>query len=85
MTAQDKPKKFFFFVNDDKIETDQEVVTGAYVKSRLPNLPPGTGLELEGQGHDPNRPIGDGDSISLALGHGEGPKRFTTVPPANFG
>lgn len=78
-------KKYFFFVNDEKFDTDEEVVTGAYIKSRIANLPPGSGLELEGQGHDPNKLIGDGDSVSLKLGHGQGPLRFTTVPPASFG
>ncbi len=85
MTAQEKAKNFFFFVNDEKFESNEEVVTGAYIKSRVANLPPGTGLELEGQGNEPNRPIGDGDTVSLQLGHGQGPLRFTTVPPANFG
>jgi len=78
-------KKYFFFVNDEKFETDEEVVTGAYIKSRIANLPAGSGLEMEGQGNDPNKVIGDGDSVSLKLGHGHGPRRFTTVPPANFG
>lgn len=81
-----KPKKkYFFFVNDEKFETDDEVVTGAYIKSRIANLPPGSGLEMEGQGSDPNKVIGDGDSVSLKPGRGQGPLRFTTVPPANFG
>lgn len=86
MAAEETGKKFFFFVNDDKVETDEEVVTGAYIKSRIPNLPPGTGLELEGQGNEPNRTIRDDESVSLDLGKGEGgPRRFTTVPVANFG
>lgn len=78
-------KKYFFFVNDEKFDTDEEVVTGAYIKSRIANLPPGSALEMEGQGNDPNKVIGDADSVLLKLGHGHGPLRFTTVPPANFG
>lgn len=85
MTVQENAKKYFFFVNDEKFDTDEEVVTGAYIKSRIANLPPGSGLEMEGQGNDPNKLIGDGDSLSLKLGHGQGPLHFTTVPPANFG
>lgn len=80
------PKKYFFFVGDDKYETDMEMVTGAYVKSRIPNLPAGSGLQIDGQGNDPDVPFGDTDSISLEIGHGQGgPRRFTVVPPATFG
>jgi hypothetical protein len=77
--------KYFFFVNDEKFETDQEYVTGAYIKSRVASLPPGSGLELEGQGNEPNKSISDGDTVSLKLGHGQGAMHFTTSPPANFG
>lgn len=84
-TDEKTHKKYFFYVNDEKFDTDEESVTGAYIKSRIANLPAGTALELEGQGNDPNRLIADGDSVSLQLGHGQGPRRFTTVPPANFG
>jgi hypothetical protein len=78
-------EQFFFFVGETKYETDLEVVTGAYVKSRIPNLPPGSGLQLDGEGHDPDVPFGDTDSVSLKVGHGHGPRRFTVVPPASFG
>ncbi len=80
-----RPPTYFFFVGDDKYETDLETVTGAYVKSRIPNLPAGSGLQLDGHGNDPDLPFGDADSVSLALGHGQGPRRFTVVPPATFG
>ena len=85
MSTNSHEKKFFFFVNDVKYDTDQETVTGAYIKSRVPDLPPGTGLELEGHGSDPNSFIKDDEVVSLALGHGEGAKHFHTSPPANFG
>jgi hypothetical protein len=56
------------------------------VKSRIPNLPPGSGLQLDGEGNDPDRPFGDSDSVSLEIGHdNHGPRRFTVVPPATFG
>lgn len=80
-----KPKTYFYFVGDDKYETELETVTGAYVKSRIANLPPGSGLQLDGVGNDPDVPFGDNDSVSLDVGHGQGPRRFTVVPPANFG
>ncbi len=86
-TAKAKPAKkdYFFFVGEEKFDTELATVTGAYVKSRVPNLPAGSGLQLDGQGNDPDLPFGDSDSVSLELGHGQGPGRFTVVPPANFG
>lgn len=84
--ASNSKKVFFFFVGDDKYETDMETVTGAYVKARVPNLPQGSTLSLEGHGNDPDLPFGDNDQVSLELGHGQGgPRRFTVVPPATFG
>jgi len=81
-----KPKTYFFFVGDEKYETDMATVTGAYIKARVPNLPQGSTLSLEGQGNDPDLPFGDNDQVSLELGHGHGgPRHFTVVPPATFG
>ncbi len=80
-----KPKTYFYFVGDDKYETDMETVNGAYVKARLQNLPAGSTLSLEGHGNDPDQPFGDTDTVSLEVGHGHGPRRFTVVPPAAFG
>ncbi len=77
--------KFFYFVGEDKYETDQESITGAQIKARIPNLEPSMGLSLEGQGSEPDRMIGDADSVTLEIGHGDGPRRFTLVPPATFG
>ena len=86
MAKPDKLKNdYFFFVGEERYETELETVTGAYVKSRIPSLPPGSGLQLDGQGNDPDLPFGDNDSVSLQIGHGHGPRRFTVVPPANFG
>ena len=80
-----KPKTYFYFVGDEKYETDIETVTGAYVKARIQNLPAGSALSLEGNGNDPDLPFGDTDTVSLEVGHGHGPRRFTVVPPAAFG
>lgn len=85
MTEENKHAKYFFFVGSTKYETELEVVSGQYVKSRIENLPQGAGLELEGEGHEPNKPFLDSDTVSLEIGHGQGPRRFTIVPPANFG
>jgi len=81
-----EPPKYFYFVGHDKYDTDQESVTGAYVKSRVPNFPEGAGLQLDGIGDEPDILISDDTVVPLDLGHGEGgPRRFTIVPPANFG
>jgi len=86
MSNQGKPQPvYFYFVGDDKYETELETVTGAYVKSRIPNLPPGSTLQLDGHGNDPDVVVGDTDKVSLEHGHGHGPRRFTVVPPATFG
>ena len=84
--ADDKPPKtYFFFVGTTKYETEQSVVSGAYVKSRIANLPDRSGLALEGHGDEVDKPFSDTYTIFLELGHGEGPRRFNIVPPANFG
>jgi len=85
MNTEHKHAEYFYFVGSTKYDTDLEIVSGQYVKSRIENLPQGSGLELEGEGNEPNKPFGDNDTISLDVGHGHGPRRFTVVPPANFG
>jgi hypothetical protein len=77
------PEIYEYFVNLDRYETDQEVLSGAQIKTRIPNLEPGTQLSLEGHGKDPDRIIGDDEKVNLDTGHG--PARFTLVPPATFG
>lgn len=85
-TNASKPKTYFFFVGDDKYETELETVTGAYIKARVPNLPAGSALSLEGHGNDPDLLFGDNDQVTLELGHEHGgPRHFTVVPPATFG
>ena len=81
------PKTYFFFVGNEKYETDMSSVTVAYIKSRIPDLPPGSGLQIDGHGNDPDVLLTDeNSSISLELGHGDGgAKHFTVVPPATFG
>jgi hypothetical protein len=81
---QNRPK-YFYFVGDDKYETDAASVTGAQIKARIADIEPNTGLSLEGQGNDPDRLIGDDESVNLEIGHGHGPLRFALVPPATFG
>lgn len=85
MDEKHKQPKYFYFVGDDKYETDAATVTGAQIKARIADIEPGTGLSLEGQGNDPDRMIGDDVTVNLEIGHGHGPLRFSLVPPATFG
>jgi hypothetical protein len=78
-----KPKKYFYFVNNEKYESELPALTGAQIKARIPNLEPNTGLSLEGHGNDPDEMIADDQLVSLEKDHG--PLRFTLVPPATFG
>ena len=78
-----KDKPFEFFVDNKKYSTDQSAVTGAEIKAMIPNFDASYSLFLEGPGNEPDKLIGDSDSISLEKD--KGPKRFYTVPPANFG
>jgi hypothetical protein len=76
-------KQYFFFVDNEKYESDLESLTGAQIKAKVPNWDPAYGLLLEGHGKDPDRLIGDSEAVSLEKDHG--PLRFTHVPPASFG
>lgn len=81
----DKKNEIYkFFVGPVKYETDQPQLTGAQIKAYVPDVPPGTKLSLEGHGHDPDRIVRDDELVSLDEPQG-GPRRFTLVPPANFG
>lgn len=79
----------FFFYNDQKIESDKPALTGSEIKqliaAQVPNFDSSHVLVSEGQGSHPDAPVADNESISLIIGHGEGPKRFFTRPPADFG
>jgi hypothetical protein len=78
-----KPKTYTFFVGSQKYETMERALTGAQIKAYVPDVPPGTKLSLEGHGHETDRIIADDEKVSMD--HGHGPRRFTLVPPANFG
>lgn len=77
-------KKFKYFVGKDQYETDQQMITGAQIKARIPNLDPTLQLSLEGHGNDPDRIVADNETIDLDT-KGQGHRHFTLVPPANFG
>jgi hypothetical protein len=75
--------KFHYFVDDVKYEFDQSSITGAQIKSRIPNFNPSYQLFLEKHGNEPDQLIADTDAISLDPAGGV--KKFFTAPPATFG
>jgi hypothetical protein len=75
--------KFFYFVDGVKYETDQETVTGALIKAKIPNFDATYALFLESVGGEPDQLISDDSPVSLKKEHG--PRRFYTVPPAVAG
>ncbi|MGE3433487.1 MAG: hypothetical protein AB7I22_21055 [Ramlibacter sp.] len=79
-----KNEVYKFFVGTEKYETDQPKLTGAQIKAHVADVPPGTKLSLEGHGNDPDRIVLDDEFVSLDERKG-GPRRFTLVPPADFG
>jgi len=81
--AHEKDKGFTFFVDNKKYETPKNTLTGAEIKAMIPGFDPAYSLYLENKGDDPDELILDSTTISLEKE--KGPKRFYTVPPANFG
>jgi hypothetical protein len=89
MKPEDKPpkpqEKYPYFVDGEKFESDVSTITGAIIRSQLPEAKRAYALYQEGQGNDPDKQItNDNESISLEKEKG-GPKRFYTVPAATFG
>jgi hypothetical protein len=82
-TSKDAVEKYFYFVDGVKYDSDQEVLTGAQIKARIPNFDHALLLMLEGVGKEPDSIVTDDRSISLAKD--DGPRRFFTTPPATFG
>jgi len=81
--AEHPVEKYFYFVDGVKYESEEEVLTGAQIKARIPNFDNALILMLEGEGKEPDSIVTDDRSISFAKGHG--PRRFFTTPPATFG
>jgi hypothetical protein len=79
----------FFFYVEAKIPTSHVSMTGAEIKALIhekgPSFDVSHELVLEGHGSEEDKLIKDGDAVSLAHGHGEGPKHFYSRPPTNFG
>ena len=71
-----------FFVGKERFETHRHELTGSEIKAMVPNWQAGNALELEGQGDEPDRIIGDHERVHLPTHH---PLHFIAVPSANFG
>ena len=74
-------KRFEYFVDGNRYEVETSSITGAQIKAKIPNYNPSFQLFLEGKGTDPDRVIGDADSVSLE----RGAAHLYTAPPATFG
>lgn len=81
--GHDHEDRFFYFVDNVKYETDQETVTGALIKAKIPNFDSSYSLFLESAGGGPDELITDETIVSLKMEHG--PRRFYSVPPAVAG
>lgn len=81
--SEPEKKKYSYFVDSTKYDTEHSSVTGAFIKSQIAGFDPTYGLFLEGQGNTPDRQASDTDSFDLAAAHGH--LKFFTAPPANFG
>ena len=76
--------KYHFFVDATKYETDKESLTGAEIKAMVLGFNPTYQLYLESHGNEPDKPIADGENVSLNPAH-HGVRKFYSVPPASFG
>jgi len=75
-------RHYVFFVGAERFETPHEHLTGAEIKAMVPGWQADDGLELEGEGHEPNRLIADHETVHF---HKDHPVHFIKVPPATFG
>jgi len=82
-------QKVFFLYGERRIEVDQASLTGAQIKAAIKaqdaSFDLAHDLVLEGRGHDADRVVADDETVNLTIGHGEGPKKFFSRPPTNFG
>jgi hypothetical protein len=73
-------KKYEFFVDAKRYETEKPHLTGAEIKA-IAGAPANYQLFLEEEGDKPDRAIPDGETVDL-----QGKiKHFFAVPPATFG
>ena len=72
------PKKFEFFVDGNKLESIEELLTGAQIKA-MAGIDPAVGL-FEESGHGPDQQIPNSATVDL-----KNHREFFTMPPAKMG
>lgn len=77
------PKKYFYFVDGVKYDSDEARMKAADIKARVPNADPGDKLSIDGHGDEPDRLLNDDDIVEFEKD--KGPVRLTLVPSASFG
>lgn len=80
MKPDHKPK-YFYFLDQSKIEADASSVNGATIRSKLSPDKAEYAVYLEGHGKDPDRLVQDSDAFDLE----KQPLHFYSVPAATFG
>ncbi len=80
MTEHANQKKYEFFVDAKRFETDKSSLTGAAIKAEA-GVQAGYQLFEEEHGDAPDKAISDADAVDLS----KGAKHFYAVPPATFG
>jgi hypothetical protein len=81
LQGQPGKKKYFFFLDGTRFESDTSSINGADVRAKLPPEKAGYAIYLEAHGNEPDKQITDAEAFSLE----KMPLRFYSVPPANFG
>ena len=82
ITAHDS-RTYRLFVNGRPYETQIRTPSGAQIKALVGNWDPTSDLALEGEGSEPDRIIGDDETVDLDPASGT--RRFSSVPKATFG
>lgn len=80
--AKSDPKEFHYKVDGVPYKSDQASLTGAQIKAKIPDFNPAYQLVEEGRRGEPDKVIGDQDTVNLDA---KPELEFYTVPPATFG
>ena len=75
-------KRYHFFVDARRYETERSSLTGAEIKA-IASVTETYQLFLEEEGDTPDKPIADSETVVLK--EGEDTRHFYAVPPATFG
>lgn len=75
--------EFKLFIDGKKYASEQRELYGAQIKALVSDWDATHDLVLEGHGDEPDRVIADDEAVDLKSEHG--PRRFSSVPKANFG